>query len=95
MRSFIIAVAVLLVLMPSLLVLFAPRYSLGTRALWAMAAFLAPAVTIGIAQIVPQFANNSADAMQWQRMLGILVAGSGFFLPWVIFACFLNRPPKT
>ena len=95
MRSFIIAIAALLVLLPSLLVLFAPRHSLGTRALWAMAAFLAPVATIGIAQLVPMLSNNAADATQWQRMLGILLAGSGFFLPWVIFAYFLNHPSKT
>lgn len=94
MRSFIFAVSALLVLLPSLLVLFAPKHSLATRALWAMAAFLAPVLTIGLAQLVPMLSNNVAEATQWQRMIGILLAGSGFFIPWVIFASFLNRPAK-
>jgi hypothetical protein len=94
MRLFLLALTGLFVLLPSLLILFAPGRAMAVRALWALAAFLAPLLTYGITMFFPMLTNNNPDAAQWERFFGLLLSGSGFFLPWVFFALFLHLRPR-
>lgn len=90
MRVFLLALTATFVVLPALLILFAPRRRLISRAIWAGLAILAPFLTIGPVQLLPRLTNNAADATQWERFFGLLFSGSGFVLPWVIFAVFLH-----
>lgn len=94
MRMFLLGLTGLFVLLPSLLILFAPGRPMLVRALWALAAALAPLITYGITQLFPFLTNNSPDSAQWERFFGLLFSGSGFFLPWVFFALFLHLKPR-
>jgi hypothetical protein len=91
MRLFVLALTALLVLLPSLLILFAPERPIRARLPWALAAFLSPLVTFGLVRMVPLLSNNAPEAAQWARFLGLLLSGGGFFLPWILFAIFLHR----
>ncbi|CAN1518630.1 hypothetical protein MCEMSEM23_01011 [Rhabdaerophilaceae bacterium] len=88
---------VLLVVLPSLLILFASHRGVKARIPMAIAAFASPFVMIGLVNMVPALWNNTPQAPQWLHMLGIVLWGSGFFLPWVIFALFLHMkaPVRT
>lgn len=88
--TFAIAIAI-----PVLLILFAPGRSWRARILWALAALLAPAANFALIQMIPILSNNAPAATQWERFFGLIFAGSGFVLPWLIFAVFLHRraPP--
>jgi hypothetical protein len=91
MRLFVLAITFALVLLPVLLILFAPGRALRGRILWAIVAFVAPLVTYGLVQMIPELTNSTPDARQWARFLGLALSGTGFILPWVIFAVFLHR----
>lgn len=93
MRLFILAFTFVLVLLPTLLILFASQKPLGARILWALVAFLPPFVTFGLVRLVPVLSNNAPQAAQWERFIGLIITGSGFILPWIIFAIFLHRRP--
>ncbi|MCA0400385.1 MAG: hypothetical protein LCH38_06175 [Proteobacteria bacterium] len=90
MRVFVLALTFAFIALPALLILFAPQRRLVSRAVWAVLAILAPFLTIGPVQLLPRMTNNAADATQWERFFGLLLSGSGFVLPWVIFAVFLH-----
>lgn len=94
MRIFLLALTALFVLLPALLILFAPARPLAVRVIWGIAAVLAPVVTFGMTQFFPLLTNDSPAAHQWERFFGLLLAGSGFFLPWVMFALFLHYKPR-
>lgn len=91
MRSFFLVLTGIMVLVPALLILFAPGRPLASRVIWALAAFLAPIVTYGLVQLVPILSNNAPNAAQWERFIGLLLSGAGFFLPWILFAIFLHK----
>jgi predicted cobalt transporter CbtA len=91
MRIVVLALTFALVLLPTLLILFAPQKPLRARVIWGLASFLSPLLTFAIVRIVPLLSNNTADAAQWERFFGLLLTGSGFFLPWLLFAVFLHR----
>ncbi len=82
------------VLLPALLVLFAPGRRFGLRIAWATGAVLGPLFTFGLTHFFPALSNNGAEASQWQRFFGLLLSGSGFFLPWVLFALFVHLKPR-
>jgi hypothetical protein len=92
MRIFVLALTfIFAVFIPALLVLFAPGKPLRTRAFWALAAVLSPLATFGIVRLIPLLSNNTPEAVQWERFAGLLLSGSGFILPWIIFAVFLHK----
>lgn len=91
MRMFVIGLAGFLVLLPTLLILFARGKPLLARLFWAALAFFAPIVMIMLVRALPILSNNSPDSSQWERMLGLLFAAFGFLLPWLFFARFLHR----
>lgn len=91
MRAFFLGLVVLLVFLPALLILFAPRRALSLRLVWGLSAFFLPILAFGFVQLVPLLANNAPEAGQWGRFVGILIAGAGLILPWVLFALFLHR----
>ena len=92
MRIFVLALTfVFAVFIPALLVLFAPGKPLRARVIWASTAALSPLVSFGIVRLIPILSNNSPEAAQWERFAGLLLSGSGFVLPWLIFAVFLHR----
>jgi hypothetical protein len=91
MRLFILAFTFLLVLLPTLLILLASQKPLKARLGWALASFLSPLLTFGIVRLVPVLSNNSPEAAQWERFFGLILSGSGFIMPWLIFAVFLHR----
>ena len=94
MRIFVLALTfVFVVLIPTLLVLFAPGKPLRARITWALVAMLSPVATFGIIRLIPLLSNNSPDAAQWERFAGLLITGSGLILPWLVFAVFLHRKP--
>jgi hypothetical protein len=90
MRVFILALIFALVLLPTLLILFAQGASLKRRIVWAIGAFVTPIIIIAFVQVIPLLTNNAPDAHQWERFAGVVLSGSGFVLPWVIFALFLH-----
>lgn len=94
MRIFLLALTGMFVLLPALLILFAPGRAIGVRIVWAVAAVLGPLVTFGLTHMIPMLSNNSAEATQWERFAGLLLSGSGFFLPWVLFALFVHFKPR-
>lgn len=94
MRIFLLALTAMFVLLPALLVLFAPARPIGMRIVWAIATVLAPVITFGVTQFFPLLTNNSAESSQWERFFGLLLSGSGFFLPWVMFALFVHFKPR-
>lgn len=91
MRIFVLALTFAMVLLPTLLILFASHKPLRARVLWSLLSFLSPLTTFGIVRLLPLLSNNSPDAVQLERFLGLLLSGSGFVLPWIIFAVFLHR----
>lgn len=95
MRLFIIGLAFVLVLLPTLLILFAHGKTLRTRIVWAMFSFLAPIVMYAVVRSIPLLMNNVPEAQQWERFLGVVLSASGFFLPWIFFALFLHDKPKN
>jgi hypothetical protein len=96
MRIFVLALTfIFAVFIPALLVLFAPGKPLRARMLWALTAALSPLVSFGIVRLIPILSNNSPEAAQWERFAGLLLSGSGFVLPWLIFAVFLHRKPAA
>lgn len=80
----------LLVLLPSLLILFATHRGVALRVPMAVAAFVSPFLMIGLVNMMPSLWNNTPQAPQWAHMLGIVLWGAGFFLPWIFFALFLH-----
>ncbi len=86
---------VLLVLLPSLLILFASHRPMKARLPMAFAAFVSPLVMMGLLNFLPFLMNDTANASQWGRLLGLVLFGAGFFLPWVIFALFLHAGRKA
>ena len=94
MRIFMLALTFALVLLPTLLILFAPKKSMSSRAIWALASFVSPVATFGIVRLIPLLSNNNPDSAQWERFFGLILSGSGFILPWIIFAVFLHRTGK-
>lgn len=95
MRLFIIGLAIILVLLPTLLILFAHGKSLRARILWALFSFLSPIVMYAVVRAIPLLMNNVPEAQQWERFLGVVLSASGFFLPWIFFALFLHDKPKN
>jgi hypothetical protein len=91
MRIFVLALTFSLVLLPTLLILFAAQKPLRSRVVWAIASFLSPLLTFAIIRVIPMFSNNSPEAAQWERFFGLIFTGSGFILPWILFAIFLHR----
>jgi hypothetical protein len=91
MRAFFLGLVVLLVFLPAILILFAPRQPLTPRLLWGLLAFLSPVLAFGLTQLMPSLTNNLPGATQWGRLAGLLIAGAGLILPWVMFALFLHR----
>jgi ABC-type iron transport system FetAB permease component len=94
MRLVIFGFAILLIFLPVLLILFARDRTMKVRAVWAIIAFISPIATIAAVNLIPALTNNSASAQQWERFLGVVISGSGFILPWVIFALFLHAQAK-
>lgn len=95
MRVFFLALTFALVLLPTLLILFAPEKSLRARIVWGVAAFLAPIVTFAAVRMIPTLSNNTTEAAQWERFFGLILSGGGFVLPWVFFAIFLHRAHRS
>lgn len=93
MRAFFLGLVVLLVFLPAILILFAPRRALAVRIGWGLAAFLSPVISFGLTQMIPALANGSVAASQWGRFIGLLISGGGLILPWIMFAMFLHRRP--
>ncbi len=91
MRIFVISLAALLVVLPTLLILFGRGQALRMRIFWALVAFVSPIVVIGLVWMMPALTNNAPWSGQWMRFLGLILSGGGFVLPWVIFALFLHR----
>lgn len=94
MRVFVLTLTLAFVLLPVLLILLASQRSLLSRVLWALAAFLAPFATYGLTRMIAHLNNNSPDSTQWERFFGLLLSGSGFVLPWILFAIFLHGRRK-
>jgi nitrate/nitrite transporter NarK len=95
MRIVVLGLLVLLVLLPSLLILFARHRPARIRLPMAMAAFLSPIVMIGLVSAAPYLMNDVRNAPQWAHMLGLMMWAGGFFLPWIIFALFLHMGRNT
>ena len=95
LRFLILGLLVLLVLLPSLLILFATHRPLAARLPMAIAAFASPLVMIGLVNLMPYLTNDVRHAPQWAHVLGLALWGTGFFLPWVIFALFLHMGRKA
>ena len=95
MRFFVFGFAVLLVFLPVLLILFAKGRAMKSRAIWALVAFASPIVTIAAVNVMPLLTNNAPEAQQWERFLGVVISGSGFVLPWIVFAVFLHAQGKS
>lgn len=91
MRAFFLGLIALLVFLPAILILLAPGKPLATRIRWGLAAFFTPILAFGLIQFMPALSNNAPQAMQFGRLLGLILAGSGLILPWLFFATFLNR----
>jgi nitrate/nitrite transporter NarK len=98
MRVVVLGLLVLLVLLPSLLILFARHRPSRLRIPMALAAFLSPVVIFGLVSASPFLMNDVRNAPQWAHLLGLVMWGAGFFLPWILFALFLHlgekRPAK-
>lgn len=88
MRNFILILTFILVILPALLILFARHKPIKMRIIWGIGAFTLPFIMLGLVQILPQLTNNSVEAGQLLRFLGVALSGAGFFLPWVVFAIF-------
>lgn len=96
MRIFVLALTFFIAIgIPVFLILFAPGRARGVRILWALLALAAPVINFALIQTIPLLSNNSPDSTQWERFFGLLFSGSGFVLPWIIFAIFLHRGRKT
>lgn len=96
MRLIALGLMVLLVLLPSLMILFAKHRAFSVRAPMAALAFVSPIVMIALVNMLPWLTNNSPTATQWAHLIGLGLWALGFFLPWVIFALFLHiGPPKS
>jgi len=96
MRNIVLALTFFLALgLPIILILFAPGRARAMRIIWALIALAAPIVAFAIIQAIPILSNNSAESTQWERFFGLIFSGSGFVLPWVIFAIFLHVKPKA
>lgn len=95
LRFLPLGLLVLLVLLPSLLILFATHRRLAARLPMAIAAFVSPIVTFGLVNLMPYLTNDVRNAPQWAHVLGLALWGAGFFLPWVIFALFLHAGRKA
>lgn len=95
LRFLPLGLIVLLVLLPSLLILFAHHRPMRARLPMAMAAFVSPIVMIALVNLLPYFTNDARNAPQWAHFLGLALWGAGFFLPWVIFALFLHAGRKV
>jgi hypothetical protein len=95
MRLFMLTLTFALVLLPTLLILFAPQKTMVSRAIWALIAFVSPVTTLGIVRLMPLLSNEGAEATQWARFFGLLLSGSGFILPWILFAVFLHRTDRA
>lgn len=92
MRAIALALTfALLVLLPTLLILFAPQKPLKLRIGWGLAAFLSPVLTFAAVRMIPVLSNNTPEAAQWERFFGVMLSGGGFILPWIFFALFLHR----
>lgn len=91
MRLFVLSLTFALVLLPTLLVLFASQKPLRSRVIWGLVTFLSPLTTLGIVRLVPLLSNGTPEAAQWERFFGLILTGSGFILPWILFAIFLHR----
>ncbi|MCZ8187355.1 MAG: hypothetical protein O9308_13320 [Beijerinckiaceae bacterium] len=91
MRAFFLGLIALLVFLPAILILLAPGKPLAIRIRWGLAAFFTPIIAFGLIQFMPALSNNAPQAMQFGRLLGLILAGSGLILPWLFFATFLNR----
>lgn len=91
MRIFVLALTFSLVLLPTLLILFASQKPLRARVIWGFASFLSPLATFGIVRLIPLLSNGTPEAAQWERFFGLILSGSGFILPWILFAIFLHR----
>jgi hypothetical protein len=91
MRLFVLAITFALVLLPVLLILFAPGRRLSGRVIWAIVAFVSPLLVYGLVQMIPDLTNNAPEARQWARFIGLALSAAGFILPWAIFAVFLHR----
>lgn len=94
MRVIILGLLVLLVLLPSLLILFARHRPARQRIPMALAAFLSPIIIFGLVSASPYLMNDVRNAPQWAHFLGLVFWGAGFFLPWVLFALFLHMGEK-
>lgn len=95
MRLVIFGLLIALVLLPSLLILFAKHRPAGIRIPMALAAFLSPVLMIGLVSAAPYLMNDVRNAPQWAHMLGLALWAGGFFLPWIIFALFLHMGQKS
>ena len=95
MRLIVLGIAFLLVMLPTLLILFAGGKPLRTRIFWALFSFLSPILTFALVQMMPMLTNNSPFAAQWERFIGVILSASGFLLPWILFAVFLHEKPRT
>lgn len=91
MRVLFLGITFAFVLLPTLLILFAPQKPIRARIFWGLGAFLAPIVTFAAVRMIPILSNNTPDAAQWERFFGLVVSGGGFILPWILFALFLHR----
>lgn len=91
MRIFILSLTFALILLPAVLIFLAHHKPLRTRMVWGMAALFTPVVMLLLVNLVPSLVNNSPDASQAFRFLGLVLSGAGFFLPWVMFAVFLHK----
>lgn len=91
MRVLFLGITLVFVLLPTLLILFAPQKPIRARVLWGLGAFLSPVVTFAAVRMIPILSNNTPEAAQWERFFGVVVSGGGFILPWILFALFLHR----
>lgn len=95
MRIIVLGLIVLLVLLPSLLILFAQHRPARIRIPMATAAFLSPVVMFGLVSAAPYLMNDMPQAPQWAHALALAMWAGGFFLPWIIFSLFLHMGRKT
>ncbi|PPD16557.1 MAG: hypothetical protein CTY25_01035 [Methylobacterium sp.] len=95
LRFLPLGLIVLLVLLPSLLILFASHRPMKARLPLATLAFISPVVMFGLVNMLPYLTNDVRNAPQWAHLLGLALWGAGFFLPWIIFALFLHAGRKA
>ncbi|MCA3633735.1 MAG: hypothetical protein INF16_13220 [Methylobacterium sp.] len=95
LRFLPLGLIVLLVLLPSLLILFATHRPLKARIPMATMAFISPVLMFGLVNMLPYLTNDVRNAPQWAHLVGLVLWGAGFFLPWLIFALFLHVGRKA